>query len=72
MRSALSISLPEAMAKEMDNLARETQRPRSEIVKEALRVYLWEERFSKARNSLRKKAVSAGVVTDEDVFNTVS
>ena len=47
-------------------------RAKSEIVKEALRRYLWEERFDALRLRLGKKARTRGLVTDEDVFKAVS
>lgn len=72
MRAVISISLPEKMASELDKAVKETGRAKSEIVKEALRLYLWEERFKKIRKTLSAKAKKAGIVTDEDVFKIVS
>jgi CopG family transcriptional regulator/antitoxin EndoAI len=72
VRNVISISLPEEMAREMDEVAQAAGKPRSEIVKEALRTYIWEERFKRTRKLLRAKALKAGLVTDEDVFKAVS
>lgn len=72
MRNVISVSLPEEMALKLDRAAKESGRTKSEIIKESLRSYLWEERFTKLRRSLSKKAKSAGFVTDEDIFTSVS
>ena len=72
MRTVISVSLPEKMASKLDKVARESGRTKSEIIKESLRSYLWEERFTKLRRSLSKKAKATGYVTDEDVFKAVS
>ena len=72
MRTILSVSIPENMAMELDRSAKETGRTRSEIVKEALRSFLWEERFEELRKTVRAKAKKRGYVTDEDVFKDIS
>ena len=72
MRSVVSISLPEKMASELDNFARKTGRNRSDVMKEALSVFLWEERFKTSRRRLGVKARKEGIITDEDVFKAVS
>jgi len=72
MRTVISVSFPKEMAMELDKLAKESGRTRSEIVKEALRAFLWEERFRKFRSKIRPKAKKRGFITDEDVFKDVS
>jgi metal-responsive CopG/Arc/MetJ family transcriptional regulator len=72
MRTVLSVSIPEEMAMELDKLAKATGRTRSEIVKEALRAFLWEERFRALRSRIRPKAKKRGFVTDADVFKEIS
>jgi metal-responsive CopG/Arc/MetJ family transcriptional regulator len=72
MRSVISLSLPEKMAKELGDFAIETGRNKSDIVKESLSIYLWGERFKKSRRHLGAKAAKMGLVTDEDVFKAVS
>ena len=72
MRSVLSVSLPEKMASELDAIARETGRKKSDIVKESLGEYLWEARFRRIKKRLSPKAKAAGLVTDDDVFKVVS
>jgi metal-responsive CopG/Arc/MetJ family transcriptional regulator len=72
MRTVVSVSFPEEMAMELDKLAKASGRTRSEIVKEALRAYLWEERFRAFRSRIRPKAKKRRFVTDEDVFKDIS
>lgn len=72
MRSVLSVSLPEKMAAELDMLARETGRNKSDIVKESLGAFLWEKRFRQIKKRLLPQAKKAGLVTDDDVFRVIS
>ena len=72
MRSVLSNGLPEQMASELDQFAKRTGRNKSDVVKESLAIYLWEARFQNARKRLGAKAKKAGIITEDDVFLTVS
>lgn len=72
MRTVLSISLPENMAKELNAFARETGRNKSDIVKESLSLYLWESRLQKAQKMVSAKAKAAGMLTEEDVYEQIS
>ena len=72
MRSVLSISLPEKLAKELDMFARETGRNKSDIVRESLSLYLWEARFKRLKKQIRPLAKKAGLVSEEDVFEQIS
>jgi metal-responsive CopG/Arc/MetJ family transcriptional regulator len=72
MRAVVSISFPRELASELDRLARESGRTKSELIQEALRAYLWEERFRKITKTTKAKAKKHGFVTDEDVFKAVS
>jgi metal-responsive CopG/Arc/MetJ family transcriptional regulator len=72
MRSVLSVSLPEKMAAELDAVAKETGRNKSDIVKESLGEFLWEKRFRRMKKRLGPKAKAAGYITDDDVFKGIS
>jgi metal-responsive CopG/Arc/MetJ family transcriptional regulator len=72
MRAVISVSFPEEMAKELDRVARESGRTKSDLIKEALREFLWEEQFTALRRTLTRKAKARGLVTDDDVFKAVS
>ena len=72
MRAVISVSFPEDMAKELDRVAKESGRTKSDLIKEALREFLWEERFTSLRRTLTRKAKARRLVTDDDVFKAVS
>lgn len=44
MRTVLSVSLPEKMAAELEAIAKTMGRNRSDIVKESLGLFLWDNR----------------------------
>lgn len=71
MRSVLSISLPESLAAQLTQLAREMGRNKSDIVKESISQFLWEARFNKTRKSLAPKAKKQGIVSEDDLFKAV-
>jgi len=72
MRTILSVSIPEEIAMELDKSAKVSGRTKSEIVKEALRSFLWEERFKALRKAVRPKAKKKGYLTEEDIFKDIS
>ena len=49
MRTVLSVSLPEKMAKELNAFAKKMGRNKSNILKESLGLYLWEAKLRKAQ-----------------------
>ena len=72
MRTVLSISLPEELSKKLDSLANETGRNKSDIVRESIDLYLWEENFKRTKRQLKPIAKKAGIVSEEDVFEQIS
>jgi metal-responsive CopG/Arc/MetJ family transcriptional regulator len=68
MRSVLSVSLTEKMAMELDALAKETGRNKSDIVRESLGEFLWEKRFRLMKKRLNPKSKAFGFITDDDVI----
>ena len=68
MRESISISLPEDLKAELDEAVRAEGVPRSDVVREAVREYLFIRRFRALRQELIPYAEAAGVFTDEDVF----
>jgi predicted transcriptional regulator len=71
MRTVLSVSLTEKVAAELEAIAKEMGRNKSDIVKESLGLFLWETKFRNIKKKLSTKAKAAGVVTEEDVFKAV-
>lgn len=72
MRSVLSVSLPKKLATDLDDLSKETGRNKSDIVKESLGEFLWENRFRRMKKSLQNRAKTKGFITDDDVFKAIS
>ncbi|MBA4368088.1 MAG: CopG family transcriptional regulator [Desulfobacterium sp.] len=72
MRTVLSVSLPEKMAKDLNTFAREMGRNKSDIVKESLSLYLWEEKLRKAQKIFYTKAKVKGILTEEDMLREIS
>jgi len=70
---SFNISLPQALVKRADALAKLEYRNRSELIREALRVYLeeksaWEEIFAFGR----KQAKKLGIKSEADVNKLVA
>jgi predicted transcriptional regulator len=72
MRSVISISLPESLASQLAQFAREMGRNKSDVVKESISQFLWEARFNKTRKGLASKAKKQGIVSEDDLFKAVS
>jgi metal-responsive CopG/Arc/MetJ family transcriptional regulator len=72
MKTVLSVSLPEKLAAELEAIAKETGRNKSDIVKESLGLFLWETKFRNLKKKLSVKAKGAGVVSEEAVLKAVS
>ncbi len=71
MRESISISLPEDLKAELDEAVSVEGVSRSDVVREAVREYLFIRRFRALRQELIPYAEAAGVFTDEDVFRAI-
>lgn len=72
MRTVISVSFSKETADELERIAKSKGRTKSSLIKEALRAYLWEERFKEVKKKIVPRAKSKGLVTDDDVFKAVS
>jgi metal-responsive CopG/Arc/MetJ family transcriptional regulator len=72
MRESISISLPEDLKTELDRVTEAEGISRSDIVREALRDYLFIRRLRALRQELMPYAEAQGIYTDEDVFGVIS
>lgn len=72
MRESISISLPEALKAELDAYTRAEGISRSDLVREAVREYLFTRRLQALRQELMPYAEAQGIYTDEDVFRELS
>lgn len=72
MRENISVSLPEELKAELDGLAQAEGLSRSDLIREAVREYLFTHRLNTLRRELAVYAEAQGVYTDDDVFRVVS
>lgn len=61
MSKLLSVSLPDDLSELTDELAELQGRTRSEVVRDALRIYLWRESWAEAVRPIRARAERLGV-----------
>ncbi len=71
-RGTLTLRLDEDLERDLDRLARQTGRTRSDLARDALRRQLSLLRFERLRNIVLPFAEARGLLTDEDVFSAVS
>lgn len=72
MRESISISLPEDLKEDLDRFTRSEGITRSDVVREAVREYLFARRVRTLRQQLMPYAEAQGIYTDEDVFREIS
>jgi len=70
--ASLTIRLPLGLRRELEKLSKERRRAAGDIVRESLRRYLAVERFRALRDKTLPFAEAQGLLTDEDVFKSVS
>lgn len=70
--NTITVRLDEELAAELRKLAKRTGRPKSELIRNALRRQLALARFEKLRRSVTPFAEARGWLTDEDVFHNTS
>jgi len=62
-----TISLPPQLVREAEQTAKEENRTKSELVREALRLYLKEQQWRKLQRKTALQAQALGIKTEEDV-----
>jgi metal-responsive CopG/Arc/MetJ family transcriptional regulator len=72
MRETVTISLPQAVRRELDKVAKEEGISRSDVLRQSLEDFLFVRRFRRLRQRMMAVAQAEGIYTDEDVFNRVS
>jgi metal-responsive CopG/Arc/MetJ family transcriptional regulator len=72
VRQTVAISLPADLTARLDLVAEEEGTSRSEVVRDAVRRYLALREFQRVRESVIPYAEAAGLLTDEDVFRSMS
>ena len=72
MRETVTISLPRAIRRELDRIAKEEGISRSDVLRQSLEDFLFVRRFRQLQQRMMAVAQAQGIFTDEDVFNRVS
>jgi len=72
MRETVTISLPRAIRRELDKVAKEEGVSRSDVLRQSLEDFLFVRRFRQLRQRMMAAAQAQGIFTDEDVFTRVS
>ncbi len=70
--NTITVRLDEELALELTKLAKRTGRPKSELIRHALRRQLALAEFEQLRQSVAPFAKAKGWLTDDDVFRNVS
>jgi metal-responsive CopG/Arc/MetJ family transcriptional regulator len=72
MTDTITIRLPEKLQKELERVVKAEKTSKSEIVRDAVARYLAVKRFQQLRNQVLPFAEARGLLTDEDIFKTLS
>ena len=72
MRQVVSISMGEDLVRKLNKLAKQKHTTRSDLVKEAVRQYVFLQETSRIRDELRPYAEKAGIYSEEDLLAKLS
>jgi metal-responsive CopG/Arc/MetJ family transcriptional regulator len=72
MRETVTISLPRAVRRELDRVAKDEGVSRSDLLRQSLEDFLFVRRFRQLRQRMVAATQAQRIYTDEDVFNRVS
>ena len=72
LKSTITIRLPDKVQKELDKVVKAEKTSKSEVIREAVERYLAIKRFHQLRKAVLPFAEAQGLLTDEDIFNSIS
>ena len=72
MKQAVTVRLPDDLRKELQAISDSEAKPVSDLVRESIRRYVSIYNFRKLRNTILPFAEAQGILTDEDVFKSIS
>lgn len=72
MRDTITIRLPEKLQKDLDKVVKAEGTSKSDVIRDAIERYLSLKRFQQLRKKVLPFAEAEGLVTDEDIFKTIS
>jgi len=72
MKQAVTVRLPDGLRKELQQISDAEAKPISDLVRESIKKYVSVYNFRRLRNAVLPFAEAQGILTDEDVFRTIS
>ena len=72
MKRALSVRLPDDLRKDLQQISDAEAKPVSDLVRESIQRYVAIYNFRRLRNTILPFAEAQGILTDEDVFSSIS
>jgi predicted transcriptional regulator len=71
MSSTITIRLPDELRRELERIGRAENKPLSGVVRESLRRYVAVQQFRRLRKKVLPFAEAQGLLTDEDIFESL-
>jgi predicted transcriptional regulator len=71
MSSTITIRLPDDLRQELETISRAENKPLSDVVRESLRRYVAIQQFRRLRKKVLPFAEAQGLLTDEDIFESL-
>ena len=71
MSTTITIRLPDDLRDELEKISKAEDKPLSDVVRESLRRYVATQRFRQLRKKTLPFAEAQGLLTDEDVFESL-
>ncbi len=72
MKQAVTVRIPDDLRKELQQISKAEAKPISDLVRESIQKYVAIYNFRRLRNTILPFAEARGILTDEDVFKTIS
>lgn len=72
MKQTLTIRLPDDIRKQLQEISKAESKSVSDLVRESIQKYIIVYKFRRLRNKVLPFAESQGILTDEDVFKSIS
>jgi predicted transcriptional regulator len=72
VKQAVTVRIPDDLRKELQQISKAEAKPISDLVRESIQKYVAIYNFRRLRNTILPFAEARGILTDEDVFKTIS
>jgi predicted transcriptional regulator len=72
IKQALTVRLPDELRKNLQQISEAEAKPISDLVRESIQKYVTVYNFRRLRKTILPFAEAQGILTDEDVFKTIS